>query len=70
MVVKMNNLERFKAVVHFEKPDYTPVFAFSWAPGVSWAVSEPDRLRLVEEGMPACECRWNMGWISQEFDGT
>lgn len=63
----MNNLERFKAVARFEKPDYVPVFAFPWAGGVSWAVSEPDRLRLVEEGMPA----WvgDTGYDSSKVEG-
>jgi len=48
----MNELQRFKAVVHFDKPDYVPTFAFPWAAGISWGCMEPTRLRLVEEGMP------------------
>jgi hypothetical protein len=49
----MNNRERFLAVCRFEKPDYIPIFAFPYAGGVSWGLPEPDRIRLVAEGMPA-----------------
>lgn len=48
----MNDLERFKAVVHFEKPDYVPIFAFSGAPGMSWGAMAKTHQRLVETGMP------------------
>lgn len=48
----MNELERFKAIVNFDKPDYVPIFAFPGACGVSWGLMEKDRLRLVEQGMP------------------
>ena len=49
----MNDLERFKAIVHFEKPDYVPIFGFSGAPGMSGgACSALAHKRLVEGGMP------------------
>jgi len=48
----MNDLERFKAVVHFEKPDYIPIFGFPGAPGVSLGAMAKTHRRLVETGMP------------------
>ncbi len=48
----MNNLERFKAVVHFGRADYVPIFGFPGAPGVSRGViTAKTHRRLVEEGM-------------------
>ena len=38
MGYKMNDLQRFKAIVHFEKSDYVPIFGFPGAPGVSLGV--------------------------------
>ena len=29
----MNSVERFKAIAHFETPDYVPIFGFPGAPG-------------------------------------
>jgi len=49
----VNDLERFKAVVHFERPDYVPIFAFPGAPGMSGGCMEKTHRRLVETGMPA-----------------
>lgn len=49
----MNDLERFKAVTHFGKPDYVPIFAFSGAPGMSLgACTAQGYKRLVKGGMP------------------
>jgi len=48
----MTDRERFKAIVHFERPDYVPIFAFPGAPGMSNGCMEPTRKRLVEQGMP------------------
>ena len=49
----MNDLERFKAIVHFEKPDYVPIFGFRGAPGMSGGpCSAQAHKRLVEGGMP------------------
>jgi len=48
----MNELQRFKAVVNFEKPDYIPIFAFPWVPGISYGTVEPVRKKLISQGMP------------------
>jgi len=49
----MNSLERFKAIVHFEKPDYIPIFGLPGSPGMSaGACSTQAYKRLVEGGMP------------------
>lgn len=60
----MNDLERFKAIVHFEKPDYVPIFAFPGAEGMSGGCQVPAHRRLIEGGMPA-----NVGGI-YEVDGS
>lgn len=52
----MNNLERFKAVVKFEKPDYTPIFGFSGSPGMAGGCMRKTYDRLVETGMPVDAC--------------
>lgn len=49
----MNDLERFKAVVHFEKPDYVPIFGFPGAPGMSRGCMAQTHKRLVDTGMPS-----------------
>ena len=49
----MNHLERFKAICHFEKPDYVPIFGFSGAPGMSRGAMRKTHERLVEQGMPS-----------------
>jgi len=49
----MNDLERFKAVVRFEKPDYVPIFGFPGAPGMSRGCMEKTHDRLVATGMPS-----------------
>jgi len=48
----MNEIERFRAVVHFEVPDYVPIFAFPGAPGVSGGVLTQVHDRLRATGMP------------------
>ena len=48
----MNDLERFKAIVHFEKPDYVPIFGFPGAPGMAGGAMKKTHQRLVETGMP------------------
>ena len=48
----MNELQRFKAVVNFEKSDYIPIFALPWVPGISYGTVEPIRNRLISQGMP------------------
>jgi len=49
----MNDLERFKAVVRFETPDYVPIFAFPGAPGMSRGCMRKTHDRLVATGMPS-----------------
>jgi len=48
----MNDLERFRAICHFEKPDYVPIFGFAGAPGMSHGAMRKTHERLVEGGMP------------------
>ena len=48
----MNDLERFKAVVHFETPDYVPVFGLPGAPGMAGGCLANTHHRLIETGMP------------------
>ena len=48
----MAPIERFKAVCHFEKPDYVPIFGLHGAPGMSHGAMRKTHERLVETGMP------------------
>jgi len=48
----MNDLERFKAIVHGQEPDYVPIFGFPGAPGVSGGCMRKTHERLVATGMP------------------
>lgn len=48
----MNELERFKAVVNFEEPDYYPTFAFLCAPGMSGMLMQHTYEKLLREGLP------------------
>jgi hypothetical protein len=48
----VNDLERFKAIVNFEEPDYMPIFGFPGAPGMSRGCMRKTHERLVETGMP------------------
>ncbi|NCO39973.1 MAG: hypothetical protein COZ06_17740 [Armatimonadetes bacterium CG_4_10_14_3_um_filter_66_18] len=56
----MNDLQRFKAVCHFDKPDYVPLFGFPGAPGMSGGCMRKTHERLVDTGMP----EWVDGCIS------
>ena len=49
----MNDLERFKAVVRGQEPDYVPIFGFSGAPGMSAGCMKKTHDHLVRTGMPA-----------------
>ena len=49
----MTDLERFLAIVHFEEPDYWPIFAFPGAPGMSRGCMGKTHDRLEATGMPA-----------------
>jgi len=48
----MNDLERFKAVVHRQQPDYVPIFGFPGAPGMSNGALSQTHKHLVATGMP------------------
>ncbi len=67
----MNDLERFKAVVHFAQPDYLPIFGFPWAPGMSWGCMKYTHDRLVAGGMPAhiggCYENWQVRDVDSWF---
>ncbi len=62
----MTELERFKAVCHFEKPDYIPIFGFHGAPGMSHGAMRKTHERLIAGGMPD----WVDGSWSLETGGT
>ena len=49
----MNDLERFAAICSGEKPDYTLIFGFPGAPGMSRGCMQKTHDRLVATGMPA-----------------
>ncbi len=72
----MTDQERLRAIVHFERPDYVPIFAFPGAPGMSNGCMEPTRERLVEQGMPewvgAKRSPYQSGplWSWQDYWGT
>ena len=49
----MNDIERFRAICHFEKPDYVPIFGFPGSPGMSAGACTAEAYRrLVDGGMP------------------
>ena len=48
----MNDLERFKAVCAFEKPDYVPIFGFPGSPGMAGGCMRKTWQHLVDQGMP------------------
>ena len=50
---RMNDLERFLAVVNGESPDYVPIFGFHGAPGMSRGCMAKTHDRLVRTGMPS-----------------
>jgi hypothetical protein len=49
----VTELERFQAIVHFEEPDYIPIFGFPGAPGMSRGCMKKTHDNLVATGMPA-----------------
>lgn len=63
----MNRIERFKAVVNREHPDYTPIFGMHGAPGFSYLPSNIEtKKRLLATGLPdyvlASQARWEQYW--------
>ena len=49
----MNDMERFKAVALFQRPDYVPIFGNPGSPGMSRGCMKKTHDRLVQTGMPA-----------------
>jgi len=49
----MNDRERFVAIARGQTPDFTPIFGFPGAPGMSHGCLRPTHERLVAGGMPA-----------------
>lgn len=72
----MNHRERFLAVVRNEPVDYTPIFGFGGAPGMSLGCMKHTHDRLIATGMPedvgGCMDNWSLrdpeGW--QRYWGT
>lgn len=58
----LTDRERFRAIALGQKPDYTPIFGFPGAPGMSWGCLRTTHERLVATGMPAhiggCVTNW------------
>ena len=48
----VTDLERFKAICNFEKPDYVPIFGIPGSSGMSGGLMRFGWERLVEQGMP------------------
>ena len=48
----MNDLERFKAICSFQRPDYVPIFGFPGSPGMAGGCMRKTWQRLVDQGMP------------------
>jgi len=48
----VNDLERFRAVCNFAKPDYVPIFGFPGSQGMSGGCMQKTWDRLVDQGMP------------------
>ena len=64
----MNDLERFKAIVHFEQPDYVPIFGFPGAPGMSRGAMQFTHDRLVATGMPAWVGGKYIDWTCRDVE--
>jgi len=64
----MNDIERFKAIVHFEQPDYVPIFGFPGAPGMSRGAMQFTHDRLVETGMPAWVGGRYIDWVCRDVE--
>ena len=55
----MNDRERFVAIARGQTPDFTPIFGFPGAPGMSHGCLRPTHERLVAGGMPAFFCSFS-----------
>jgi len=61
----VTELERFKAVAHFEKPDYVPVFGFEVGSSLSAGCMKRTHERLIATGMPD-----HVGGVWRIYDGV
>lgn len=67
--MKMNDRERFKAVAHFEEPDYIPIFGFPGAPGMSRGCLALTHDHLIATGMPAhVGGRYEEGYVCKNVE--
>lgn len=72
----MNDLQRFLAVCHGDRPDYIPIFGFPWAGGMTYGCMRTTYNNLLKTGMPDIGGVWDLdgqgtnpeGW--QEYWGT
>ena len=65
----MTERERFLAVCRGEKPDYTPIFGFNEAPGVSGGVMRTTYDRLRATGMPDIGGVWEADGLPRNLEG-
>jgi len=67
----LNDIERFKAIVDGQQPDYVPIFGFPGAPGVSHGAMAKTHERLVATGMPdwvdGCAGYDGRPWVSETW---
>jgi len=62
----MTERERFLAVAAGEQPDYTPIFGFFGAPGMSGGVMRTTHERLLATGMPDGVGGWTANWRNRD----
>lgn len=65
----LSDRERFLAVARGETPDYTPIFGFPGAPGMSWGCLRLTHERLVGTGMPAAVGGCMTDWEYHDVEG-
>ena len=65
----LSDRERFLAVARGETPDYTPIFGFPGAPGMSWGCLRLTHERLVATGMPAAVGGCMTDWEYHDVEG-
>ena len=65
----MNDLQRFLAVCHGDKPDYIPIFGFLWAPGICGGVMRTTYDNLRQTGMPDIGGVWELDGHSRNLEG-
>ncbi|MBI2441251.1 MAG: hypothetical protein HYV35_07775, partial [Lentisphaerae bacterium] len=65
----MNDIERFLAIAHFEKPDYVPIFGFWGAPGMSLGCMKNTHDHLIATGMPRHVGGCVDNWVWHDVEG-